>query len=145
MKRFEASQKELTAVETYKRSIHGKSVILGSDEAADCISCHASNKLHDIYDHENRASTVHQKNIRKTCKQCHEQTNNWFVKVAVHPTTEREENPIIYFMSLSLRFAMYGTVFGLVGLMVLETYGRKKKGISLLLRSGTSWRRKDKT
>jgi hypothetical protein len=33
-------------------------------------------------------------------------------------------------------------VFGLVGLMLLETYGRKRKGIKFLLRHGTSWRGK---
>jgi len=139
MKKFKVSERGLTAVETYKQSIHGKIVTLGGDNAADCISCHASNKLHDIYKKDDRRATVGEKNLRRTCAQCHKETNSWFVQVAVHPTTEREENPIVFFMNLSLRFALYGTVFSLVGLMLLETYGRKKHGISFLFRNGTSW------
>jgi len=139
MKKFKVSERGLTAVETYKQSIHGKIITLGGDDAADCISCHASNKLHDIYKKDDRRATVGEKNLRRTCAQCHEQTNSWFVQVAVHPTTEREENPIVFFMNLSLRFALYGTVFSLVGLMILETFGRKKDGIRFLLRNGTSW------
>jgi hypothetical protein len=142
MERFKVSQEALTAVETYKRSIHGESVTLGSQETADCISCHASNKLHDIYKKDDRRATIFSKNINKTCQQCHEQTNRWFVEIAVHPRSEGAGNPIVYFISISLRFALYGTVFGLVGLMLLETYGRKRKGIKFLLRHGTSWRGK---
>lgn len=144
MERFKVSPEALTAVETYKESIHGKSVILGSNMTADCISCHASNRLHDIYKKDDRRATIGEKNLRRTCSQCHQQTNSWFVQVAVHPTTEREENPIVFFINLSLRFALYGTVFSLVGLMLLETYGRKKDGIKLLLRNGTSWLAKPK-
>ena len=89
-------------------------------------------------------ATIFSKNIDRTCRQCHQQTNRWFVEIAVHPAPEHEENPIVYFISLSLSFAMYGTVFGLVGLMLLETYGRKRRGIKFLLRHGTSWRGKAK-
>lgn len=144
MKKLNVSKRGQTAVETYKQSIHGKSVTLGSKVAADCISCHASNRLHDIYKKDDRRATVGKKNLEKTCGQCHERTNSWFVKVAVHPTTERDENPIVYFANLSLSFALYGTVFGLVGLMLLETFGRRKNGIKFLLRNGTSWRGKPK-
>jgi hypothetical protein len=144
MKKLDVSKRGLTAVETYNQSIHGRSVMLGSHQAADCISCHASGALHDIYKKDNRKATVHPSNVRKTCQQCHAQTNSWFVQIAVHPTEEREENPIIYFANTGLKFALYGTVFGLVGLMLLETYGRRKDGIKFLLRRGTSWRGKSK-
>ncbi len=144
MKKLNVSKRGITAVETYKQSIHGKSVTLGSEVTADCISCHASNALHDIYKKDDRRATVGKKNLRKTCSQCHARTNSWFVQVAVHPSTEREENPIVFFVNLSLTLALYGTVFGLVGLMLLETFGRRKNGIKFLLRNGTSWRGKSK-
>ncbi len=140
MKKLNVSKTALTSVETYKQSIHGKSVTLGSELAADCISCHASNALHDIYTKDDKRATVGKNNITKTCQQCHEQTNSWFVEVAVHPTIEPEKNPIVFFTSVALRFAMYGTVFSLVGLMLLETFGRRKDGIAFLLKKGTSWR-----
>lgn len=142
MKELNASEKAITAVESYNRSIHGKLVRLGSQKAADCISCHSSNMLHDIYKHDNNKSTINKKNIKKTCNQCHENTNSWFVKIAVHPSIKSEENPIIFLASIGLRFALYGSVLSLVGLMLFETYGRKKKGIKLLLKKGTSWRGK---
>jgi hypothetical protein len=120
MKKLNASDKALEAVETYNQSIHGKLVRLGSEKAANCISCHASSALHDI--------------------QCHEKTNSWFIKIAVHPSTKHEENQVVYLMSIFFRLALYGSVFSMVGLMLFETFGRKRDGIKLLLRNGTTWR-----
>jgi len=144
MKKLKVSDKGLTAVQTYNRTLHGKAVALGSQETADCVSCHATSALHDIFKKDNPLATVHEDNIAKTCHQCHSETNSWFVKIAVHPSTKHEENLFIYFASIGLRFALYGSVLSLVGLMLLETFGRRKDGIKLLLRHGTSWRGKSK-
>ena len=140
MKKLKVSEKALTAVETYNRTLHGKSVALGSHETADCVSCHASSVIHDIYKKDNPESTVYKDNLNKTCHHCHSKTNSWFVKIAVHPSTKHEENPFIYIASIGLRFALYASVFSLVGLMLFETNGRRKDGIKFLLRHGTSWR-----
>jgi 5-methylcytosine-specific restriction endonuclease McrA len=144
MQKLNVSSEELLAVETYNRSIHGKSVMLGSDQTADCISCHASSALHDIYKKENPKATINSANLQSTCKQCHEKTNNWFAQIAVHPRIEREKDPIVYFASIFFRLALYGSLFSMVGLMLLETYGRKKDGIKTILRRGTTWRGKSK-
>jgi hypothetical protein len=144
MKTLNASEKALTAVETYNRSIHGKLVRLGSQSAADCISCHSSNALHDIYKSDDKRSTVYKNNLRRTCHDCHTDTNDWFLHVAVHPSIEHEESPFIRLASSGLKFALYGTVFGLVGLMLFETYGRRRNGVKLLLKNGTSWHGKTK-
>jgi len=140
LQKIGAPEEILDAVETYKRSIHGKFVALGSQMAADCISCHASNLLHDIYKEEVAKATINEDNLAQTCRQCHEQTNSWFVQIAVHPEVEREENPVVYFAGILFRIMLYGAVFSLIGLMLLETYGRKSRGIKFLLRNGTSWR-----
>jgi len=144
LEKIGAPKEILDAVETYKRSIHGKFVALGSQTVADCISCHASNALHDIYKAEVETATIHEDNLEQTCRQCHEQTNSWFVQIAVHPEIEREENPVVFFAGLFFRIALYGTVFSLLGLMFLETYGRTSRGIKFLIRNGTSWRGKSK-
>ena len=144
MKQFNVSERAILAVESYNRSIHGKLVRLGSQKAADCISCHASNVLHDIYKGDDVRATVYQENLKKTCHQCHENTNSWFVKVAVHPSVKHDASPMIYLMSIGLKFALYGSVLGLVFLMLLETFGRRRDGIKLLLRKGTTWRGKSK-
>jgi hypothetical protein len=62
----------------------------------------------------------------------------------VHPGTKHEENLFIYIASIGLGYALYGSVLSLVGLMLLETFGRRKDGIKFLLRNGTSWRGQSK-
>ena len=144
MKKIHAPKDSLDAVATYNRSIHGESIMLGSQMTADCISCHASNALHDIYKKENKKATINKANLQHTCRQCHAQTNSWFVQVAVHPRAEKDENPVVFFAAITFRIMLYGAVFGLIGLMLFETYGRRSRGIKFLLKNGTSWRGKSK-
>ncbi|UCD78140.1 MAG: hypothetical protein JSW26_22440 [Desulfobacterales bacterium] len=144
LKKINAPKKSLDAVETYNRSIHGKSIMLGSQMTADCISCHASNALHDIYKEDNKKATINEANLEHTCRQCHEQTNSWFVQVAVHPRVEKEDNPVVFFAGIFFRIMLYGAVFGMVGLMLFETYGRRSRGVKFVLKNGTSWRGKSK-
>jgi len=144
MKKAGAPPESLDAVETYNRSIHGKSVMLGSQQTADCISCHASNLLHDIYKQNNKKATINKDNLAQTCKQCHAQTNSWFVQIAVHPRPHPEGSPILHIAGIFLRLALYGSLFSMVGLLLLETRGRRKDGVKFLLRHGTSWRGKSK-
>ncbi len=140
MKKFNVSKESLEAVETYTDSIHGKAVALGSEETADCISCHATSAIHDIYKKDNKNSTIHKDNRAKTCKQCHENANERFIQIDVHSAIERHEKPVLYFINLGLTFAFYGAVLGLVGIMMIETLGRKKDGIKWQIIHGTSWR-----
>jgi hypothetical protein len=140
MKKLNVSQKTLAAVESYNQSIHGKLVKLGSRKAADCISCHASNALHDVYKEDNRKATTYKDNLTKTCSQCHPKINKWFVQIAVHPSTKPEASQAIKLASHILKFAIFGPIFSLVGLVLLETVGRRREGIQLLLKNGASWR-----
>ena len=140
MKKLDVSQKVLTAVASYNQSIHGKLVKLGSSKAADCISCHASSALHDVYKADNQRATTFKGNLTKTCNQCHPNVNSWFVQIAVHPGTKPETSRAVRLASLILKFAIFGPIFGLVGLVLLETVGRRREGIRLLLRNGASWR-----
>ena len=144
MKKLKVSEKGQTSVETYNRTLHGKSVALGSQETADCVSCHATTAIHDIYKKDNPKSSVFKDNLKNTCHDCHSKTNDWFVSIAVHPSTKHDDSPFFHMASIGLRFALYGSVLSLVGLMLFETYGRRKDGIKFLLRRGTSWRGKSK-
>lgn len=140
MEKFKVSPESLEAVETYNLSIHGKAVALGSMEAADCVSCHASTAIHDIYKKDEKASTVYKDNRINTCKQCHEDVNERFVQIDVHSGIERHEKPLLYFITLGLTGQFYGAVFSLIGLMLFETYGRRKDGVKWQIKGGTSWR-----
>jgi hypothetical protein len=144
MRKLNVSERALTAVETYNQSIHGKLVRLGSQKAANCISCHASNALHDIYKKDDPRGTIYKDNIAKTCHQCHEKTNPWFIKIAVHPSEKHSANPIIYLVSIFFQVVLYCAVFSMVGLMLFETFGRWADGIKFLFRDGTSWRGQSK-
>jgi hypothetical protein len=139
MKKLNVSPPVLAAVESYNRSIHGKLVKLGSRKAADCISCHASNALHDIYQNDNPQATTYPDNLKQTCKQCHAQTNSWFVRIAVHPAANPEQSRVIKLVSYILKFALFASIFSLVGLLLLETVGRRREGVKLLLKNGSSW------
>jgi hypothetical protein len=144
MSRLKVSKESLESVETYNESVHGKSVALGSDRAADCVSCHATSAIHDIYKRDEQESTVHTSKRVETCKQCHEKANEQFATIDVHSALEKEEKPILYFVNQQLTVAFYGSVLGLVGLMLVETFGRKKDGIKWQIRHGTTWRGKSK-
>ncbi len=144
MKPLNVSPRALEAVATYDQSIHGKLVRLGSQKAANCVSCHASPSLHDIYKKDSPKATISKTNIYQTCRQCHANTNSWFIEIAVHPSPEHKDNTIIYLVSIFLDFAIYGTVISMVGLMLFETFGRRREGIRLLLINGTSWRDRTK-
>lgn len=141
MKKLGLTGTALDAVATYKESIHGKMTTLGSQKAANCISCHSSSLIHDIYRPDDPKSTINEKNLESTCKNCHKKINKYFVRIAVHPSLEDPQNPILFIISnLILRMILYGTVFGLMGLLFLETFRRKKDGIGMKLKAGTSWR-----
>lgn len=142
MKELDVSETGVDAVETYKASIHGKMTMLGSETSADCISCHASSLIHDIYEEDNPESSINEKNLKETCENCHSKVNEHFIKIAVHPSIEPEHNPILFIISqMVLRGILYGTIFGLMGLLFLETYSRKRDGIAMKLKHGTSWRK----
>lgn len=138
MKKFKVSKNTLEAVDTYNESIHGKAVVLGSEEAADCLSCHATHLIHDVQKKDDPESTINPKNLIKTCKQCHIKVNKHFIQIDVHSNVE--ENLLLHMINIGLTFALYGTFIGLVGLMLFETYGRKKDGIKWMLKKGTTWR-----
>ncbi len=144
MKSLKVSKESMEAVETYNESIHGKAVGLGSQKTADCVSCHATSSIHDIYKKDEPESTVNEKNLVKTCSQCHENVNERFVKIDVHSAIEEHEKPILYYANKILGIVFYQSVFGLIGLAMFESYGRRKDGISLQIKKGTSWRGRSK-
>jgi hypothetical protein len=144
MEKYNVPRATLTAVKTYKNSIHGKAVVLGSQAAADCISCHASSALHDILGKGDKNASINKQNLERVCKQCHSRTNERFIQIAVHPTLEKEHKGLLGYIGVALKFALFGTTLGLIGLMFIETYGRKMDGLKWQLRRGTTWRGKSR-
>lgn len=142
MKKLNVSRESMEAVETYNESIHGKAVGLGSQKAADCVSCHATSAIHDIYKKDEPHATVNKANLVKTCSQCHEDVNERFAQIDVHSAIEPHEKPVLYSVNAILQVVFYGSVLSLIGLAMLESYGRRRDGIHMQILHGTSWRGK---
>lgn len=55
----------------YQTSAHGRTLEAGDESAAVCTDCHG---VHEILAPENPASSVHPRNVPKTCAACHADT-----------------------------------------------------------------------
>lgn len=76
------------AVASFVRSFHGKAVLLGDQNSADCVSCHVATDAdpHHILAQSDAASSVHPDNIANTCRsvQCHPGADPAFSAAGVH-------------------------------------------------------------
>ncbi|MBA4407600.1 hypothetical protein C0389_10020 [bacterium] len=59
-------------VAQYYTSLHGKKLLLGDENVADCSSCHSAHKILSAKDPR---STVHKLNVPNTCNKCHGNTD----------------------------------------------------------------------
>lgn len=81
-----------TRIKSYEDSYHGLAKRLGSDEAANCASCHG---VHNILPSADPASMVNQKNLPQTCGSCHPGAGVKFAMGQVHfdapPVGQKEQ------------------------------------------------------
>ncbi|MBK5259210.1 MAG: cytochrome b/b6 domain-containing protein [Thermoanaerobaculia bacterium] len=79
-------------IQSYEDSYHGLAKRLGSDEAANCASCHG---VHNILPQRDPKSMIHATNLAKTCGTCHPGAGAKFTAGRVHleelPVTEDQE------------------------------------------------------
>ena len=68
-------------VKSYEESYHGLARRLGSDEAANCASCHG---IHNILSAADPKSMVHKNNLPETCGRCHPGAGQKFVQGRIH-------------------------------------------------------------
>ena len=72
----------------YMASPHGQLAWHGNEDAPRCVDCHDS---HTITHVNQSTSPVNEKNLVETCKKCHENANENFVKYHPHGTTRNFE------------------------------------------------------
>ncbi len=65
----------------YNESFHGLAVRGGSSRAASCESCHGN---HNIRPSSDTLSSIHKKNLGKTCGKCHPGADNIFFNTKIH-------------------------------------------------------------
>lgn len=96
---------------TFSESYHGLALSGGSATVANCGSCHG---VHNIKPSSDPTSMIHKDNLVKTCGSCHPGANETFTKGTIHVTLEKDDEPILYWIStiyISLLFSILGGMF----------------------------------
>jgi cytochrome b subunit of formate dehydrogenase len=97
--------------DTYSKTYHGLAVLRGSPDAANCVSCHG---MHAIQGSTDELSATHPSNLRETCGECHGEVDDTFASIAVHPSNQRERNPVAYFVRILYLWLIPLTIGGMV-------------------------------
>lgn len=108
-------------VETFEASFHGKKLALGSENTADCTSCHG---VHDIYAPDDPRSSVYPANRPHTCGRCHAGTDERFAEGFTHMLPSQEKEALVYWIGRLYVFLIYATI-GSMGLYILLDLGRR--------------------
>ncbi len=137
-----AREHVLTAVESYKVTMHSKMLYLDREDnrAADCLDCHTNKdgNFHDIFHKEDPRSSINVKNIELTCgrsTECHPlapikdmknfATTKW---VHMHPIPDSLGQKIVKIIEEFMFWLTTGTLLfavTIVGLDLLKNLRRK--------------------
>jgi formate dehydrogenase gamma subunit len=95
---------------TFTDSYHGLALRGGSVKVANCASCHG---VHNIKPASDPTSTINKANLVKTCGKCHAGANENFTKGKIHVNFEKEENPLLYWISTLYTYLIFIVVGGM--------------------------------
>jgi cytochrome b subunit of formate dehydrogenase len=91
---------------SYRDSIHGRLVAVGSARAPDCFDCHGS---HQIVSKTNPLSSVAGENRVQTCGKCHEDSNENFASLISH-TPLHKKGVFPHFIHVMFSWLTAGTL-----------------------------------
>lgn len=100
-------------VSDFNNSFHGLALRGGSQEAADCGSCHG---VHNIRPSSDPQSTIHDDNLPQTCGSCHPGATLATFKTPIHLVDTAKENPLLKWVEIFYIFLIIATI----GFMVLH-------------------------
>ncbi len=107
---------ELDRVRSFEDSFHGLALRSGNTTVANCASCHG---VHDILPESDPASSIHTKNLSKTCGNCHPGAGQRFALGPVHMTEgHAEAEPVGWIRTFYLL-----VIPGTLGLMFIHNLG----------------------
>ncbi|HCF50102.1 MAG TPA: hypothetical protein DER60_07460 [Syntrophomonas sp.] len=100
-------------------SVHGRGLLLGSIETANCIDCHGS---HNVLARSDPQATYSATRLPETCAKCHEEAQENFIRGTEHKslaagTGIAEHNTLKFFVWLTIL-----TVVGLIVHMEVELF-----------------------
>jgi nitrate/TMAO reductase-like tetraheme cytochrome c subunit len=107
--------------DTYFETYHGQVTALGFALTAKCSDCHSPHRMLPASDRE---STVHPRNLIRTCSQCHADANWNFVRYYAHGDhRDRERYPVL-FWTWALMTTLLVSVWSFFGLHSVLWLGR---------------------
>ena len=107
-------------IKTYFGTYHGKAAKLGSEKVAKCVNCHGS---HDLLSPTIQASMLSEKNIQKTCQECHKKANKNFTEYLPHADHhDSKKYPQLFypFWAMTLLIIFTFAAFGMHALLWLN-------------------------
>lgn len=115
-------------LETYRESYHGIANRFGDVTVANCASCHGS---HRVLPSSDPKSSVHKKNLPRTCGKCHPGANANYAKGKIHVEISRDNEPLLFYVSNGFKWLTMGTMaalIGHIGLDLLAKFRRRRSG-----------------
>lgn len=118
-------------LDSYMESVHGRGLLLGSIETANCIDCHGS---HNVLERSDPQATYSATRLPDTCAKCHEgEAQDNFIKGIEHKTLAAgsglpEYNTFKFFIWLTILTVVALIVHMEVELLHLFKRSRRKKG-----------------
>ncbi|MDP2389129.1 MAG: cytochrome c3 family protein [Acidobacteriota bacterium] len=111
----------LERVSSYRDNFHGQKTTLGSTRTATCSSCH---DYHGVLPASNPASTIAPQNLVATCRSCHPQASESFVKYDPHADkNDSTRSAPVYWTYRSMQGLLLG-VFAFFGVHTLLWFPR---------------------
>lgn len=108
---------------TFKDSYHGLALRGGSATVANCGSCHG---VHNIKPSTDPTSMIHKDNLVATCGSCHPGANEVFATGTIHVTLDREEEPILYWISYLYILLIVSIIGGMFLHNTIDLYRKAK-------------------
>lgn len=98
----------LDRISSYSASFHGTMDKYGDSEVANCASCHGT---HAILPSSDPKSTVHKKNLPKTCGKCHENVGKDVEVGSIHMNPAFAGSGLVYWVRIIYIYLIIFTVF----------------------------------
>lgn len=109
---------------TYRESYHGIANWFGSRTVAQCASCHGA---HDIRPSSDPKSSVHKRNLPKTCGKCHRGAGANVAKGRVHVILDKRQEPLLYYVNTGFRVFTILVMSALVAHIMLDLIARSRE------------------
>lgn len=110
-------------LQSFEDSYHGLAGRAGSQEVANCASCHG---VHDIKSSADTTSRIHPNNLAATCGSCHPGAGVNFTRGSVHVVPTSGENELLYLVSTGY-ILLIGVIVGGMVVHNVADFVRKSK------------------